>query len=918
MNPGRWRVLEPLLDQALEMGVEARSRWLDDLSSGAPELAAELSSLLAGESAADRTGFLVGAPRPAPAEVELEGMVFGAYRLERPLGQGGMGTVWLASRVDGRFEGQAAVKILNLALLSSAGRERFRREGSVLARLAHPGIARLLDAGLAGAGQPFLVLEYVDGQPIDAFARERRLGVEARVGLFLQVLAAVGHAHAHLIVHRDLKPSNILVTADGAVKLLDFGIAKLLDGGGDRSTPTLEGGRAFTPEYAAPEQVRGEPHTTATDVYALGVLLYVLLCGRRPTGEGCRTPAETLRGLFDAEPAGLRLGDLDNILAKALRKAPAERYQTVAAFGDDLARYLRREPVSARAHSLAYRMGKFAGRNRAALAIGVLVAAGLLGATAFALGQMREAQRQRDAAQVQRDKAVYAERRASATSGFMEVLLQSVAPTRRAYTMEELLDKAREQLESRYRGDPRFMARMMVDLSDHFFPLHDRRQELPLLTRAEQLALRANDMETAAYARCRLAKSAADDGNAGEAQRSLTRGSEFLARMADPPLGPRVQCLRARSALERLRGRTAEAVASANEAVALGVATGDTTSFLYLSALNEVARALHDDGRIRAAFDVTRRIVALLNATSRGGTLTLLVEEYNEAALLARLGETLAARSELAQAAGLAGGLNPDDRLLPYMALLAAELAGRLGQPDSAIVIFRRTLHEAAGEGDVLYQVRALSGLSLALIERGLPREAVSPVAELRRIAPPGFQWMADEAEARLLYARRHAAEGRSRYLAFLASRGFPRRGLSTPYFPDRVLAAAGMAWAAGDVAAADSLARAALRLAHDEGQDDHRSGTVGRGLLLLAETRRAVNDPGSARDAARRSIPPLASAYGPDHRLVREARALVDTLEALGLSRRAAPGAAGAAPSASPAARSAPTPLGAGRSRRR
>ena len=359
----RWRRLEPMLDEALELSPGERSTWLESLRTSAPDVAEDLSALLAGDAMADDRGFL-----SRPIEVTLAGLEIGAYTLERPLGHGGMGSVWLARRTDGRFEGLAALKLLNLSLVSAEGQQRFRREGSMLARLTHPGIARLLDAGVSASGQPYLVLEHVKGEHIDAFVQTHKLTIEERVRLLLKVLDAVGHAHANLIVHRDLKPSNILVTDDGSVKLLDFGIAKLLDkeGGSDGAPLTLEGGHSFTPEYAAPEQVRGDGITTATDVYAAGVLLYVLVSGRHPTATGCRTRAEAVRTLLDVQPARAAAGDLGIVIDKALRKDAVERYATVVSFADDLRRWLRHEPISARAPSLGYRARKFARRNRAA------------------------------------------------------------------------------------------------------------------------------------------------------------------------------------------------------------------------------------------------------------------------------------------------------------------------------------------------------------------------------------------------------------------------------------------------------------------------------------------------------------------------------------------------------------------------
>jgi eukaryotic-like serine/threonine-protein kinase len=388
MDLDRWRTLEPLLDHALELAPDARAAWLEALGASSPELAAELIVLLACDDMAEREGFLADLAKPS-----LAGLPLGAYTLERELGRGGMGSVWLARRTDGRFEGFAAVKLLNISLSTAAWQERFRQEGSILARLTHPGIARLLDAGVSQDGQPYLVLEYVDGQRIDTFVAERKLGVRERIQLVLQVLDAVGHAHANLVIHRDLKPTNILVTAGGSVKLLDFGIATPVGagigasdtsaGGSAGGAMTVDGARAFTPEFAAPEQVRGEAITTAADVYGLGVLLYILLSNRHPTADGSQIPTASFDTLFANEPAPLGLGDLDTVVAKALRREPSERYQTAAEFSSDLQRWLRHEPVSARTDSLAYRARMFTRRYRAPLA--AVAAAVLAGAAYFGM-----------------------------------------------------------------------------------------------------------------------------------------------------------------------------------------------------------------------------------------------------------------------------------------------------------------------------------------------------------------------------------------------------------------------------------------------------------------------------------------------------------------------------------------------------
>jgi len=378
LDPDRWQVVSPHLDRALDMTGEERAVWLAALRRDDPALAEDLEALLAESRALAKERFLEESVLSLPEPLSLAGHRIGAYTLLSLIDQGGMGSVWLAERSDGRFHGQAAVKLMNASLVGRAEEERFRREGSILARLEHPHIARFLDAGVSEFGHPYLVLEYVAGEPIDRYCDARRLPVEARLRLFLDVLAAVEHAHAALIVHRDIKPSNVFVSADGRVKLLDFGIAKLLDEDVGRSGPRLtrDSGIALTPAFAAPEQVTGDrPISAATDVYALGTLLFVLLSGRHPLGDEIASPADRIIAIAGKEPSKLsdaagdaktrapeaaaeaaacraatpkelrlRLqGDLDLILARALKKRPEERYPSAKALAADIDRHLRGE-----------------------------------------------------------------------------------------------------------------------------------------------------------------------------------------------------------------------------------------------------------------------------------------------------------------------------------------------------------------------------------------------------------------------------------------------------------------------------------------------------------------------------------------------------------------------------------------------
>ena len=406
MTPERWREIKPLLQAALELAPADRVVYLAECD---PALRAEVESFI--RSYEGDRGFLEH-PLKAVVEISTEGAFgvigkrFGPYRALSLLGHGGMGSVWLAERVDGLFARRVALKLINPALASWVMTERLARERKILAGLHHPNIARLFDAGFADDGQPYLALEYVVGTPLNTYCDEHTLATRERLHLFRQVLDAVQYAHAHLVVHRDLKPSNILVTAEGKVQLLDFGIAKLLTDGEAKETQlTRIGGRALTPDYAAPEQISGEAVTTAADVYALGVLLHELLTGDRPyrlrrdsaaaledailevqvTAPSRVTVSESaarLRGTTPRQLAKALKGDIDTMLNKALKKDPAQRYATVNAFAEDIDRFLRGDALLAQRDSIAYRAGKFVRRHWVALSVVstliLTLAAGLL------------------------------------------------------------------------------------------------------------------------------------------------------------------------------------------------------------------------------------------------------------------------------------------------------------------------------------------------------------------------------------------------------------------------------------------------------------------------------------------------------------------------------------------------------------
>lgn len=416
MTPAEWRRIEEVFQAAAEVPTRERAEFLSVACNGDAALRARVESMLEADrsSATFLRGVLQEEVRQASAEDQqtaenrLLGRRFGPWRITGVAGRGGMSSVYRAVRDDDQFHKQVALKVLRYGLDSEFAGVRFRYERQILAQLEHPNIARLIDGGQTSAEEeeiPYLVMELVSGAPITTYCRAKRLSLAARLQLFLAVCAAVRYAHAHMVVHRDIKPGNILVDAEGAPKLLDFGIAKLMDpslNAGELSR-TSTGFRMMTPEYASPEQVRGEPVTAATDIYSLGAVLYEMLSGERAHRITKDDPLEVAKVVCQTAmtrpslraPAAMRKaleGDLDNIVLKALSKEPARRYQSVDEFAEDVRRYLAGLPVRARKDTLAYRTRKFVGRNRVSVAIAALAAAGLAYSFTSAIVERRRAE----------------------------------------------------------------------------------------------------------------------------------------------------------------------------------------------------------------------------------------------------------------------------------------------------------------------------------------------------------------------------------------------------------------------------------------------------------------------------------------------------------------------------------------------
>lgn len=798
ISPERWRQLEPLLDAVLECPASGRAALLDRLCAGDEELRAEVERLADACENADE-GFLAE-PAPqfaAPLLAQLtsereEGIRRGAvgpYRVVGEVGRGGMGTVYLAERADQQFEQRVALKLVRDGLDEPERMRRFLEERQILASLEHPNIARLLDGGVTAGGHPYFAMEYVRGLPIDRYCDENRLDVAARLRLFCRVCAAVQYAHRNLVVHRDLKPTNILVGEDGEPKLLDFGIAKLLAA---REEPgiTREGFGPLTPEYASPEQVRGDAVSTASDVYSLGVLLYSLLSGHLPHRRAGLPPGEVERRMLEpperpsqavlrtsgaiedperpslpgpvshargTTPERLRRrlrGDLDTIVLRALHPEPERRYPTVGELADDVRRHLDGLAVRARPDTRAYRARKFVTRHRWGVAAGsalVLLLVGFSTVTAVQGARIRES-----AARVaeERDRAQQGE-------AFLLGLFARSDPyagSGEALSVRELLDNGVAELQRETADRPDTRARMFLAIGMAYYGLGENERAAALMDSSYTLrrGLRGEtDPETIATAN-QLANVLRVAGRYDEAA-ALYQRILAARRSRHGDGAPEVaRALNGLALVRWMQGRSDEAERLLREALVIDRRDAAVEPAHLAQTLNNLGHAMRDLGALAEAEALHRESLAVRRAFWGQEHFEVSVSLSNLAGVLRDRGDLAGAdtlyRQVLDLRRRLVGEAHPD---LAYDRAGYALLLHRRGDLRASDAMYRRALDvqlRALPPGHPLTAV-TLTGHGLLLLDMGRPAEAEPLLSEAlaarRRALTPGH-WRIAETERAL------------------------------------------------------------------------------------------------------------------------------------------------------------------------
>jgi eukaryotic-like serine/threonine-protein kinase len=896
VTPEQFKSMSGYLDQALELEEPERAQWLAALAESDPKMAALLASVLADCDLKGFSEFLAGSA-PIPLDdiqhATLIGRDVGPYIIEAELGRGGMGSVWRARRADGRFEGKVAIKFVHASWIGRIGEQRFLTEGKLLGRLDHPHIARLLDAGVLEATQPYLVLEYVDGAPIDAYCEGRSLGTEARIRLFLDVLDAVAHAHSNLIVHRDLKPSNIFVTGEGTVKLLDFGIAKLLDEGSGTVPATQSIASALTPQYAAPEQLLGQPVTTATDTYALGVVLYALLSGSNPFADRTRSQAELIRAattdsprhassvarLSAVSPRSLE-GDLDNILHKSLKNDPAERYASAGAFAQDLRRYLDHMPVTARPDTLGYRAAKFVRRHRVSVALSSLILTAILAGLVGTVWQARRADANANVAAQQRERALQQLGYAEAANDFLGFLMSQGAD--HPLTTPELLARGERLIDLQFSADPALRARMLVILGNLYAEIQDQPHAEKLLAAAQQAARLSGDLSLQIEADCSLAH---EYGDERLFDKSLPVLDAAIARArAAPGIDSDVlaTCLDERSEVRALLHDLAPALSDARGALALLGSPRPGQRLHAVSARAAIASVYGLMGREADAVHEYRQALDDLNRLGRGQTEEA-IHYYNQLALhLSRAGQWLPSAAVyeqgIAAARAVAGGAGAE--VEPTVMINYAKMLTDLGRDQEAMPLFDAAIaaSDHLGNASGLAMANLLSAPAwcdsgaLAECAGRLERARAALVSQL----PPGhsvFGTLEIEAAA-LAWLQQNPAAARDH-----AQRALETFNAAKDWNPNMIRSLTLLAEAElklGDKAGAAAQAAEAVSRSRQALHGFATSAWIGRAQLAQAEVYQAQGETKSARASAREALDALSVTAGERAPWTRQARSLL------------------------------------------
>ncbi|GIL05762.1 MAG: hypothetical protein BroJett031_22820 [Betaproteobacteria bacterium] len=854
LTAASWRVFSDLLDQALELPPTERLGWIEALPAEHETLKPALRAVLARAGGVETAQWLNTLPHTASAapivdEADLQpGTLIGPYRLIRELGTGGMGAVWLAERADGSLKRQVALK-LPRASWSRGLAERMARERDILAALEHPHIARLYDAGTDAQGRPYLALEYVEGQPIDVYCRERGLNIKQRVQLLLQVAHAVAFAHSRLVIHRDLKPSNILVTADGQVRLLDFGIAKLMEGDRAQETKLTQiAGRALTLDYASPEQIRGEPIGTASDVYSLGVVAYELLTGARPYKLKRGSAAAVEQAILEADaqaasqaasdPALRRQlrGDLDAVLNRALCKDVARRYASVEALADDFDRYIKRAPVRARPDSRFYRLGRFIVRNRVPVAAAFFVAIALSVGAALALWQAKVAQRQAQTAEsVQR----------FILNIFTMNSQRSKDPVAaRATTARELLDIGAQSIDEALKDVPEARVRMLGVLGSMYvdLDLHDKAAALDE-KRIQILRQGRFDKRKLAAALLDYANALQSTNRRGEIGPVLQEARQLLDEAGDRESKLRGELL-VRLSRYHYNKSLVEAIKYADEAAAIFRKYPDEEQFLSTSLI-VAARARTQLGEFRSAAANYEASLAILTrmrepphldiATART-TLAehlFIQQRFDEASALAR---------ESAESLARAVGNNSPTAIVALAR--AAQLHHSLGLRREARATLASALEQIVrirGEDDSLFTAIVRTSAARAYLDEGRIQTASALVDKNADVLRKHYAGSSTLATALILQAATKLAAGRlneakslldeaeSLWLLATAGQARPWR-----YNPMHILRARLALARNDDDAALESLARF-VPLPAEESAQPHPDAVEWRTLKALA-----------------------------------------------------------------------------------